>query len=94
MSERLAELWSVLWAAVTSPKPLSWPVGDAALALNWPLLLLVLPLPWLLARRWQAYETRREALHTPFSRHWCRPRKRPRIAAPWCSNTLASKRSS
>ncbi len=66
MSERLAELWSVLWAAVTSPKPLSWPVGDAALALNWPLLLLVLPLPWLLARRWQAYETRREALHTPF----------------------------
>ena len=32
MSERLAELWSVLWAAVTSPKPLSWPVGDAALA--------------------------------------------------------------
>lgn len=66
MNDRLANLGSAIWATLTTPAPWSWPVGDAALALNWPLLLLVLPLPWLLARRWQAYETRREALHTPF----------------------------
>jgi hypothetical protein len=64
MSERLADYGPFCGRRDIAQAP-GWPVGDAA-RLNWPLLLLVLPLPWLLARRWQAYETRREALHTPF----------------------------
>lgn len=68
MSGWLDSLTALLTTSLLQPllQPVSWPVGEAALSLNWPLVLALLPLPWLLAWRWRSYETRREALHTPF----------------------------
>lgn len=46
--------------------PWVWPVGNSALSLTLPAVLLLLPVPYVLARIRTPYESRFEALHAPF----------------------------
>ncbi len=47
-------------------EPWAWPIGGATLSLSLPAMLLLFPVPLLLARIRKPYESRFEALHAPF----------------------------